>query len=169
MPEPLTSIEEWALTTKCKNTQQQLMLLLLLKCGMTLHELAEIKVKHIDLKTSTLTIPAEHTKNKTSRRVRLSEELAILCQDYITKEQRTTSSSLFFTRQSRKMTERRIQQIIRTSGLQILNKEISPQTLRSTYITNALNNHTPLNDIEKALGMNSIQHYLYQYYARKKQ
>ena len=143
-------------------------LLFFLTTGIRLSELCSLNVGSVSVEEKMLTI--EHGKGGAKRRVPLTDGCIQQYQRYIVARQKLLASRkyleysrdvkpLFLSNQNKRITQRRVQQIVSTAvkkaGLD--GKNYSPHKLRHTAATMMYNNGVDLNNIKSILGHNSIQ------------
>ncbi|MFH1916354.1 MAG: site-specific integrase [Nanoarchaeota archaeon] len=161
----LSSIDEYALISGIEDPQHRLLFLLFLRTGMTVHEMATLRVGEFDMENDALIVPAKITKNKKSRKILLPKELMVQVLDHIRECSLKRSDYLLSTRQSKQMTERRIQQIVRHHTERIIGIPLNPRVFRHSFIINAFKAKVPVGEIEEMVGIRSIQQYIYMYFA----
>lgn len=159
----LTKEEAERLLSSIEDLRDKLIISLFLETGVNLRELTCIRIE--DLVDGLLTIRRENTKNNTERQLRLSEPLKSLISSYIEQEQ--PKKYLLGSRESKQISERRVQQLLDHYSEKFLNKRINPRILRSTCIITSFINKTPIPEIEKKVGI-SIQPYIYHYFKNER-
>lgn len=160
----LSNIDEYALISGIEDPQHRLLFLLFLRTGMTVHEVSLLRVAQFDVEKKTVTIPKEHAKNRQKRILPLQDDLFLAAYEFIRSENLTKQSYLFFTRESPRMTERRIQQIVAYHTKKILGRSCDTRIFRQSYIVRAFKENIPLSVIEKNIGVKSVQQYIYRYF-----
>jgi len=163
--ECLSQEEIAALISSIDDLRDNIIISLFLETGINLNELTYLRKEDLDLATRTLKIRKETTKNKEERLLSISQELAEKLKKYL--EQENPKTYLFTSRQSRKITERRVQQLLDHYSQKSLNKKINPRILRSTCIITQFINKIPIPEIEKKVGI-SIQPYIYHYFKNER-
>jgi len=164
-PVYLTETDIISLVDSIKNRRDKIIFELFYETGCTVNELVKISVEDINLKDNTLTIPAAHTKNKKKRIVQISNKLSKKI--FLYKQKNELKKSLFVSRQSNRLTERRVQQIMSMYSKQTLSKQISPHDIRIAHIIHSFIDEKPIPEIEKEIGIQNIQPYIYGYFKQK--
>jgi integrase len=159
----LTKEEADKLLCSIQDLRDKLIISLFLETGINLQELTSIRKD--DLADGTLTIRKETTKNKVERKIMLSDELRKLIMDYI--EQEKPKQYLLSSRESRNISERRVQQLLDHYSQKSLNRKINPRILRATCIINGFISKIPIPEIEKKVGI-SIEPYIYHYFKNER-
>ncbi|MFC2134930.1 tyrosine-type recombinase/integrase [Bacteroidota bacterium] len=162
----LTKEEVNKLAGSISNNRDRILFETLYETGCTLKELTLIQKKDFDFKHSTLTIPAKNTKNNKSRKNNLSDR--IVKKIFLHLKKNRPKNFIFESRQSGRITERRVQQLIANYSIKSLSIRISPHDLRTTRIIHSFLDQTPIDNIEKSVGINNIQPYLYTYFKKQK-
>lgn len=141
--------------------KEKTLFLIFLETGCTISEFTKIKVKHIKKEKNKLKIRKETvckiTKETTKKILELIKEDKLKSNDF-----------LFNSRESSKISERRVQQILSEIGKKI-NIKLNQRTLRTTFVIRAFLNRISLKDIENILGINSAQNYLYKFFEEKQE
>lgn len=132
------------------NTRDRLLIKLLYSTGCRVGEFALIKVEDIDWENGFIHIPAENTKTKEARTVRVGKDLLNEIKGWL-KDQKKESGYLFSSRQDERLTPRRIQQVIRKYA-EKAGVACHPHTLRHTHIVHALNKGVPINVVQAEVG-----------------
>jgi site-specific recombinase XerC len=140
---------------------------LFVRTGITVREMAYLRIRHLTEKRGFLLVPKEATKCKKGRMVRLSPEIMASFDAVFTDAGLHGPDFLFSTRQSKRMSERRIQQIIAKRTKECFGAPLHPRMLRESYVMHALSNHIPLHEIEESLGVRSISPYVYRFMVRR--
>ena len=157
--------EEWqALKESIDNFRDKVIINLLYSSGMRVAELCLMKIQEVDFGNGFIRIPKENTKTKQSRTVRIGKEILSDLKALLRLEKRK-KGYLFRSRQGKKLTTRRIEQIIhkyaKRAGIQKVyaydkrNRPlytVSPHTLRHTHIVHALLNKVPITAVQKQVG-----------------
>jgi len=139
------------LISASKSPRDRLMIRLFYGLGLNLNELSNLKKSDIDLNRRRIHIRAEHTKSRVSRILPLSITLVSALKSYKAKEY------LFYTRQSPKISNRRIEQIIGDISKKAGLKHLTPRVLRKTYIRNSLESGTDQRTVQKSIGTTSLR------------
>ncbi|MBN2142517.1 site-specific integrase [Candidatus Woesearchaeota archaeon] len=100
-----------------KNIRDQLIIKLILETGCKAHELTEIKAKDIEFTTDSISIGSGAKKRKTT----ISKELGNQLRHLANRQE----EYLFGSRQSKKLTARRIMQLVKHQSKAILGEELS--------------------------------------------
>jgi len=124
---------------------------ILYETGCTVNELVNIRKKDLDLKAGQISIRSKNARNKESRTVFISKELARKIKPYL--EENRESPYLFCTRQSDSITTKRVRQIVVALFNKIGITDGSPQVLRYTHIVHAYKRNIPLAAIQKQVGL----------------
>ncbi len=126
--------------------------------GCRVSELANIKIKNMDLKEQKIQILGKGGKE---RIVFYGEYTKDTLQEYL--EDRNiildgkTSEYLFVTKNSQKITSRRIAQILEDIiELVAIKNNVTPHTIRHTFATHLLNNGADLRSVQELLGHSSL-------------
>jgi len=123
-----------------------------------------MKIEDLDFTNGFIRIPKQNTKTKESRTARIGKEVLSDLKALLHLEKRK-KGYLFRSRQGKKLTTRRIQQILHTyakrAGIQKVYAydkrgrplhTVSPHTLRHTHIVHALLNKVPITGVQKQVG-----------------
>jgi len=134
-----------------KLPRDKLILRLLYETGCTVGELVDIKFSHFNAEKNQLRILSESARNGESRKVFVSKSLL----DIITlfRKKNPDSPYLFYTRQSPKLTTKRVRQLVQKYSKVIGIKKTGPQILRYTHIVHAYQKNIPLDAIQKQVGL----------------
>lgn len=157
--------EEWqALKESIDNFRDKVIINLLYSSGIRVAELCLMKIEEVDFGNGFIRIPKENTKTKESRTVRIGKEVLSDLKALLRLEKRK-KGYLFRSRQGKKLTTRRIQQILhayaKKAGIQKVYAydksgrplhTVSPHTLRHTHIVHALLNKVPVTAVQKQVG-----------------
>jgi integrase len=115
--------------------------------GCSEKELVSLKVSEIDFNNRSI--------NFQTRKSYLSSEISNLVQSYIQENKLSSKDFLLKTRQSSKISEKRIQQLVMENSSKILKKKIIPKTIRYTHIAHALIKRIPVFSICEQTGLKS--------------
>ena len=157
--------EEWqTLKESIDNFRDKVIINLLYSSGIRVAELCLMKIEEVDFANGFIRIPKENTKTKQSRTVRIGKEILSDLKALLRLEKRK-KSYLFRSRQGKKLTPRRIQQIIHAYAKRASIQKVyaydkrnrplytvSPHTLRHTHIVHALLNKVPITAVQKQVG-----------------
>jgi len=157
--------EEWqALKESIDNFRDKIIINLLYSSGVRVAELCLMKIEEVDFGNGFIRIHKENTKTKQSRTVRIGKEILSDLKALLRLEKRK-KGYLFRSRQEKKLTTRRIEQIIhkyaKRAGIQKVyaydkrNRPlytVSPHTLRHTHIVHALLDKVPITAVQKQVG-----------------
>lgn len=140
------SLKDWLqLTSGVLDLRDRLLFLVLYATGCSESELVSLRFSDIDKKHKTLLFGKRHSAIS----VKLVHELLTL--------QKESHSSLdayiFFSRQSKQLTTKRVQQIVISASKKVLKTSITPQDIRYTHIYHALLKQTSLISISKQTGL----------------
>jgi site-specific recombinase XerC len=158
----LSDRDTFLLLEKVDDRAAKIILSLLLKTGMTVSELAALTVDHLALDRNELTL-----SGKRRRTLLLDHDLSMLLREHLASHHLPRTRHLLFTRESRQMSERRIQQIVAESTRRVLGTALNPRYLRTSYIINELKKGTPIATIEERTGLATLQSYVYIYLSAK--
>lgn len=134
-----------------KLERDELILSILYSTGCTVNELVNIKVKDIDFKNKTLIIRKTNSRNKTYRKVYLSGRVLEKIESFL--REHNAGEYLFSTRQSKKMTTKRVRQIVQKLCSKINVKDATPQIIRYTHIAHAYKKNIPVDAIVRQVGL----------------
>lgn len=112
--------------------RDQLIIKLLHATGITPQELVELKTKDHERHTATLILRPETTKNGQARKIPLSTHLSAALATHA--KGKRPDEHLFTTRQSPKLTTRRVEQLLENASE---DSPITSRTLRNAYIEHA--------------------------------
>ena len=147
--------EEWqALKESIDNFRDKVIINLLYSSGVRVAELSFMKIEDLDFTNGFIRVPKQNTKTKESRTVRIGKEVLSDLKALLRLEKRK-KGYLFRSRQGKKLTTRRIQQIIHTYAYDKSGRPlhtVSPHTLRHTHIVHALLNKVPITAVQKQVG-----------------
>lgn len=146
------SYEEWEkLKSFKKLARDDLILTILYSSGCTVNELVNIRLKDIDFSKRILTIRKTCSRNKSLRRVYLSKKVIDKIKIFI--EQNESTDYLFSTRQSKKMTTKRVRQIVQKLCSKLNIPDATPQIIRYTHIAHAYKQNIPVDAILRQVGL----------------
>ena len=146
------TFEEWEKLRSFKKLRRDdLILTILYSTGCTVNELVNIKVRDIDFSNRILTIRKNNSRNKSLRKVYLSQKVIDKIKNFI--EENQSGEYLFSTRQSKKMTTKRVRQIVQKLCAKIKIKDATPQILRYTHIVHAYKMNIPVDAILRQVGL----------------
>lgn len=146
------SFDEWdKLKSHKKLSRDDLIVHILYSTGCTVNELVNIRVKDIDFKNQVLHIRKSSSRNNYHRCVFLSKKVLDKIKAYL--RENPSYDYLFSTRQSKKMTTKRVRQIVQDLCSQIDIKDATPQILRYTHIAHAYQKNIPVDAIQKQVGI----------------
>lgn len=130
-----------------ENYRDKLVLKILYGTGMRVGELSLLEINDIDFEERYIHIPAQNTKTRTARTIRINGDLLSDIRSYqkLAKGKKGRNSQLF------KIKVRRIQQLLTKYG-QKAGIKANPHTLRHTHITQSLMNHVPMSAVQKQVG-----------------
>lgn len=139
-----------SLARSMNNLRDKLIVFLLYETGCSITELINLKIKNI-LKKEKKIIIEESVRTNEKRIVEISKELLDIIKKYLI-EKKSNSEFILSSRQSKNMTQKRIQQIISSYKLSS-GKKITPQILRYTHIAQAYSQGVAINNISKQVGL----------------
>lgn len=139
-----------------KSNSDNLLADLMFSLGITVSEAISIEVGHIDFRKKILNIPLENTKNRISRSISLSADII----ESLKKQIKLVSISnkgpyLFFTRQSNKVTTRRVEQLFKEASTKKLS--VTPKTLREWSLKIASMSGVDFEEIKERTGIYSLR------------
>jgi site-specific recombinase XerD len=158
-------IDHLMLQDKLSSAQAKIIFLLLYKTGMTVSEISSLTLGQINLDEGYVLLPKD--KSRASRKLPLLPDVKDLLSTYLRNRNTVSTSHVLISRESSSMSDRRIQQIVRTSALRLIGKDLSPHDLRAAYIRNEIAAGTPIPVIEQRTGLASISAYVYAYLASR--
>ena len=142
------------LKTEITNIRDRLLYIILCETGCALSEISNIKIKHISISKKKIIIPKENTKNNQKRKIKLSNYAISEFKLFSSKNQ--TKEYLFSSRQSNKLTSRRIEQIIRQITKR-LRKQKTPRDIRNEFLLKQTNISNDKKKIQKSTGLKNIK------------
>ena len=129
---------------------------LLYSAGIRVSELVNLDIKNTDLKTKMIRVFGKGSKE---RLVPINSTCVKVIEKYLKErkflELKMNSNFLFLDKNGKKITRQKVYQIIRKQG-KLLNKHISPHTLRHSFATHLLENGADLRVVQELLGHSSI-------------
>lgn len=134
--------------------RDKLIILLLYETGCSVTELINIKLKDIRNRSCEIVIESSVRSNE-PRIAQVSKELLDTVKEYLLekkKERSVASNYLLSTRQSRSMTQKRIQQIL-SEYKSKSGEKITPQILRYTHIAHAYSEGVGVGEITRQVGL----------------
>lgn len=139
-----------------KSNSDKLLADLMFSLGITVSEAVSIEVGHIDFRKKILNIPKENTKNGISRSISLPTFII----EPLKKQIKFVSISnkgpyLFFTRQSDKVTTRRVEQLFKEASTKKLS--VTPKTLREWSLKIASLSGIDFEEIKERTGIYSLR------------
>ena len=134
-----------------ENIRDKLSLRILYETGCTLRELVNIKVK--DIQGNKIKVVDPETKE--IRYPQISSKLSKDIKLYI--KGNALTGYLIATRQSSKISEKRIRQIIQKHTKKVFSIKINPQSFRYYHIAHAYSNGVLLETIAKQLGITTFR------------
>ncbi len=149
--------------------RDKLLLKILYETGCTVNEAVRIRIDDLDLFGGKINFPAENTKSKKAKTSIISRELAETIKEYLEKKQQEEkkrsdekpkgqpSNYLFSTRQSGRMTTKRVRQLLQKHGQKAGIGKVLPQMIRYAHIIHAINKGLPLEAIAKQTGLDKIR------------
>ncbi len=149
------------LSSHLVNQRDQLLFNLFLETGIPVSRASELRLNQLNLTKGTLTydLDKRHSQASISPKivVKLSKFLLSRIKLYIS--QKNITDYIFLTRQSGQISERRIQQILKSYS-QIIGREITPTILRNTYISQLLKIHS-VDEVTEILAVNELNDFEY--------
>ncbi len=116
------------ISSQIKEPREQIIFKLILETGCTSKEITGLRKEDFEFTTCSMSIGAKKKK----RTVKISLELSLLLNYFIGQEKGT--GSIFSTRQSKSMSERRIAQLIGEKTLLLSGKEFTPREIRKLSV-----------------------------------
>ena len=141
--------------------KEKTLFLIFLETGCTISEFTNLKVKNIDFNKNTIRL----RKNKNSI-CSINKETINKIKIIIKQDEIKSNDYLFKSRESSQITERRVQQILLEIGHKIEIK-LNQRLLRTTFAIRSFLNRIPLKEIERILGINNAQNYIYKFFKEK--
>ncbi len=136
------------------HARNRLLIKLLHATGITPKELVELVVKDHNTRKKTLLIRSETTKNGQARRVQLSTQLSKeLSLHTLSKAKHT---HIFSTRQSPKLTTRRVEQVLKDASEQAGIQAVTPRDLRNNYLATARKTTRDDAQLKRITGLKTI-------------
>lgn len=152
----LTGEELHKLINSIEDSRDRLIVKLLFELGCTQKELVNIRVRDVDFKRFSVNIHKKNTRNNHERPSFISINLSNEITNYLKLQKRLEKKAAYLlqTRQSSKMTPRRIRQIIKCYTTRIgLEGKSHPQVIRYTHLIHAYKKRIPLSAIEDQVGL----------------
>jgi integrase/recombinase XerD len=150
LPEVLSKEEVKKLIESTDNIKSRLMISLLYSTGLRVSELVKLKVSDINFSENTGWVRSG--KGGKDRIFSISENLSNELKDYL----RDRSNYYIFSK-NKPLTTRNIQKIISlTKKRAMMEKKVTPHTLRHSFATHLLENGTDIRVIQAVLGHSSL-------------
>lgn len=138
----------------CKNIKYIALFELLFATGMRVSEISNLKMSDIEWNSMTITVRGKGNKerilvvcnNNTKERLR----------EYLIKRPTVGSDYLFLNRDGNRLSEQSIRYFIKDIGMKILNKYVTPHTIRHSFATLMLEEGVDIRYIQSMLGHSSI-------------
>jgi integrase len=151
--------DEWQSLKSCiDNIRDKLLITLLYSTGCRVGEICQITVENLDFESEFIRIPAENTKTREPRTVRVGTEVLNDLKAFM-KAHKIKDGRIF------KISTRRVQQIVRKyagrAGIQKVYAEdkngnslnsVTPHTLRHTHIVHSLVGGVDLSSVQNQVG-----------------
>ena len=139
------------------NIKEQAIVELLYSAGVRVSELVNLKLKNIDLKQCLIKVFGKGSKE---RLVPINKKCAEIIKKYLKKREIIVlkygaNDILFLEENAKPITRQKVYKIIRKQG-ELLNKRISPHTMRHSFATHLLENGADLRVVQELLGHASI-------------
>lgn len=132
-------------------------IILILDCGIRIHELCALKIKDIDLKQELVKINAETTKTRTARLLPISRKTCKLLKQLIDLASETESDYVFQSTYSGEIKPSNIAlSLNRIKSKAGIEKSCTPYVLRHTFGTNAVRNGIDLFTLQRIMGHSTI-------------
>lgn len=156
IPKTISKEQLSNIVSSITDTRDILIVNILYHTGLNLNELSTLKISDINIKEKKIRIRAENTKNRSSRDVLLGKDLLITLKRSL-KIIKPEQEFLLSTRQSKKISNRRIEQILKDYGKR--NEiELTPSVLRDTYIQNSFSSGIKKEKIQTAIGTRTVRY-----------
>jgi len=157
LPKVLTISEINEILKNEFNTLEIAITELLYSSGIRVSELINLDIKNIDLKQKTIKVFGKGSKE---RIVPINQKCVENIEKYLKQRKLielkyNSSSFLFLNNKGKKISRQRIYEIIKKQG-ELINKKISPHTLRHSFATHLLENGADLRVVQELLGHASI-------------
>ena len=138
------------LVSNAKTERDKIIILILFETGCTVNELVNIRVR--DIEGSTIHFIASITRNNHPKFARISDRLKSMIESYLKTRNTTKTSYIFEARLNKKITTKRVRQIIQALG-KTIGRTVNPQTIRYSHLVHALRMAIPLNEISRQTGI----------------
>ena len=139
------------------NQRDSLILQVLYETGCTVNELVNIEFKHLNYSKKTIKFPSQNTKSHDPKLSYVSKNLVDQIKKELKGKVNPKEKFLFSTRQSSKMTTKRIRQLIQKYSTKAKIGKINPQIIRYTHIAHALDRGIPLKVVQKQVGIKRLR------------
>ncbi len=147
----LTLEQVRTLIANISNMRDKLMFRVLYETGCTINELVEIKAS--DIGGNTIKIKDHDNVRFTNISGKLAKDLSL----FIKGNKLAKEDYILSTRQSQKMSEKRVRQLIQSYTEKAHYGKINPQMFRYYHVAHAYNNGIMLENISKQLGVTSFR------------
>ncbi|MFH1915759.1 MAG: tyrosine-type recombinase/integrase [Nanoarchaeota archaeon] len=131
-----------------RGARDKLIVKLILETGMTPNELVHVRTEDIDAASLSLTIRVEHTKNKATRVIPLSSELAHALK-------RPRPGFVFSSGKSPMLRTRSVRKVLERYS-KITGKKVTSVDLRRKHVRDSLAKGRALSDIKRSVGLKRL-------------
>jgi len=157
LPKVLTKNEIEKILKNNLNEFEYAVVELLYSAGIRVSELTELELKNLDLKQKIIKVFGKGSKE---RIVPINEKCCNVLSKYIKKRElialkNNSKPFLFLDKNGKKITRQKVYKIIKKQG-ELINKKISPHTIRHSFATHLLENGADLRVVQELLGHSSI-------------
>lgn len=161
LPKVLSVIEIEKLLKTKMTTQQKAIFELLYATGLRVSELVNLNLKDIDLKLCLIKTTGKGSKDRIvplGKKAKGAISLYLKERDIIIKGKMGSNGkldALFITKNLKRISRQAVYTFIRDLG-RLINKEISPHTIRHSFATHLLENGADLRAVQELLGHSSV-------------
>lgn len=156
LPKTITIEETLKLLATPDNPRDKAILYLLYGTGMRVSELSNLNIEQINLKERMIHVVSG--KGGKDRIIPLPKGIIEILEDYIGTREGTQDSAFILNRSGHRLTPRSIQRIVKKykNAANLLNKTLTPHTLRHAFATHLLSNAVDIRVIQELLGHASL-------------
>ena len=157
LPKVLTISEIETILKSNLTTLEAAIIELLYSAGIRVSELTRLEIKNIDLKTRMIKVFGKGSKE---RYVPINKKCVEILEKYLKQRKIAElkygdTNTFFIDEKGTKVTRQKVYKIIRKQG-EIINKKISPHTIRHSFATHLLERGADLRVVQELLGHASI-------------
>ncbi|MBQ8475752.1 tyrosine recombinase [bacterium] len=157
LPKVLTISEINKMLTKDLNSLEAAIVELLYSAGIRVSELTELDIKNLDISKKSIKVFGKGSKE---RLVPINKKCAALLNNYLKKRKvialkYNSKNNLFLDDKGNPVTRQKVYKIIKKQG-ELINRNISPHTMRHSFATHLLENGADLRVVQELLGHSSI-------------